>query len=218
MITLECASLKGFLDCASLAVSGGRACVVLTETEFEKNLLLRIFTGLTRLDSGKIFIFGKEVSSFSYSELNAARKRMGIVLNNGGLISNLKVWENIMLPLSYHSSLSHHDMDEKMISILGKIGYDDDLTILPGPLPIYKKRLAGFARAMLMEPDLIIYDSVFEGLSPDIRSKVLETITAFQRQKEGRASLFLDMDEGLLDYIRADSIYTLKKGKFYERN
>jgi len=40
----------------------------------------------------------------------------------------------------------------------------------------------------------------------------------FQRQKEGRASLFLDMDEGLLDYIRADSIYTLKKGKFYERN
>lgn len=218
MITLECASLKGFLDCASLAVSGGRACVVLTETEFEKNLLLRIFTGLTRLDSGKIFIFGKEVSSFSYSELNAVRKRMGIVLNKGGLISNLKVWENIMLPLSYHSSLSHHDMDEKMISILGKIGYDDDLTILPGPLPAYKKRLAGFARAMLMEPDLIIYDSVFEGLSSDIRSKVLGTITAFQCEKEGRASLFLDMDEGLLDDIRADSIYTLKKGKFYERN
>lgn len=218
MITLECASLKGFLDCASLAVSGGRACVVLTETEFEKNLLLRIFTGLTRLDSGRIFIFGKEVSSFSYSELNAARKRMGIVLNNGGLISNLKVWENIMLPLSYHSSSSHHGMDEKMISILGKIGYDDDIAVLPGPLPAYKKRLAGFARAMLMEPDLIIYDSVFEGLSPDIRSKVLETITAFQREKEGRASLFLDMDEGLPDYIRADSAYTLKRGKFYERN
>lgn len=218
MITLECASLNGFLDCASLAISGGRACVVLTETEFEKNLLLRIFTGLTRLDSGKIFIFGKEVSSFSDSELNAARKRMGIVLNNGGLISNLKVWENIMLPLSYHSSLSHHEMDEKMISILGKIGYDDDLTILPGPLPVFKKRLAGFARAMLMEPDLIIYDSVFDGISSGIRSKVLETITAFQHEKEGRASLFLDMDEGLLDYIRADSIYTLKKGKFYERN
>ena len=217
MITLECASLKGFLDCASLAISGGRACVVLTETEFEKNLLLRIFTGLTRLDSGKIFIFGKEVSSFSYTELNAARKRMGIVLNNGGLISNLKVWENIMLPLSYHSS-SHHDMDEKMISILGKIGYDDDIAVLPGPLPVYKKRLAGFARAMLMEPDLIIYDSVLDGLSSDIRSKVLETITAFQREKEGRASLFLDMDEGLPDYIRADSTYTLKKGKFYERN
>lgn len=217
MITLECASLKGFLDCASLAVSKGRVCVVLTETEFEKNLLLRIFTGLTRLDSGKIFIFGKEVSSFSYSELNAARERMGIVLNNGGLISNLKVWENIMLPLSYHSS-SHHDMDEKMISILGKIGYDDNIAVLPGPLPVYKKRLAGFARAMLMEPDLVIYDSVFDGVSPDIRSKMLETITAFQHEKEGRASLFLEMDEGLLDYIRADSAYTLKKGKFYERN
>ena len=113
MITLECASLKGFLDCASLAVSKGRACVVLTETEFEKNLLLRIFTGLTRLDSGKIFILEKRCHLFSYSELNAARKRMGIVFEQWGLISNLKVWENIMLPLSYHSSLSHHDMDEE---------------------------------------------------------------------------------------------------------
>ena len=123
---------------------------------------------------------------------------------------------NAALVLSF--ILSHHDMDEKMISILGKIGYDDDMAVLPGPLPVYKKRLAGFARAMLMEPDLIIYDSVLDGLSSDIRSKVLETITAFQREKEGRASLFLDMDEGLPDYIRADSTYTLKKGKFYERN
>ena len=83
-----------------------------------------------------------------------------------------------------------------MISILGKIGYDDDLTILPGPLPVYKKRLAGFARAMLMEPDLIIYDSVFEGLSPDIRSKVLETITAFQHEKRAGRLCFLTWTKG----------------------
>ncbi|MDI6745072.1 MAG: ATP-binding cassette domain-containing protein [Thermodesulfovibrionales bacterium] len=217
MITLECASLKGFLDCASLAVSKGRVCAVLTETEFEKDLLLRIFTGLTRLDSGRIFLFGKEMSSLSSGELNGYRKRIGIVLNNGGLISNLKVRENIMLPLSYHSS-SHYDADEKMTTILDKIGYDDDVAALPGPLPAYQKRLAGFARAVLMEPDLVIYDSVFDGLSPDIRGKVLETITAFHHEKEGRASLFLDMDEGLLNYIRADDIYILKKGKFYERN
>ncbi|RJQ39409.1 MAG: ATP-binding cassette domain-containing protein [Nitrospiraceae bacterium] len=217
MITLECANLRGFLDCASLAVSKGSVCAVLTETEFEKNLLLRIFTGLTRLDSGKIFIFGQEVSSFSYTELNNARKRIGIVPNNGGLVSNLKVWENIMLPLSYHSS-SHHDMDEKMMTILGKIGYDDSVSALPGPLPAYKKRLAGLARAMLMEPDMMIYDSVFDGLSSDIRGKALETITAFQQEKEGRASLFLDTDESALNYIKANNIYTLKKGKFYERN
>jgi phospholipid/cholesterol/gamma-HCH transport system ATP-binding protein len=217
MITLECASLKGFLDCASLAVSKGSVCAVLTETEFEKNLLLRIFTGLTRPDSGRIFLFGKELSSLSSTELNSARKRIGIVLNNGGLVSNLKVWENIMLPLSYHSS-SHYDLDEKMMTILDKIGYDDSVSVLPGPLTAYKKRLAGLARAILMEPDVMIYDSVFNGLSSDIRGKALETITAFQQEKEGRVSLFLDMDEGLLNYIRADNIYTLKKGEFYERN
>jgi len=218
MITFECASVKGFLDCASLAVSAGGSCAVLTETEFEKNLLLKVFAGLTRPDSGRMLLFGKEISSLSADELNGARKRIGIVQNNGGLISNLKVWENILLPVSYHSPLPQQGLDEKMINILDKIGYDDDITMLPGPLPEYKKRLAGFARAMLMEPDLIIYDSVFDGLSPDIRGKVMGTITEFQQEKEGRASLFLDMDEGLLDYIRADKVYMLKKGKFYERN
>jgi len=218
MITIECASLKGFLDCASLNIANGTFCAVLTETEFERNLLLKIFTGLAIPDSGRIDIFGKNISALSQDELYKLRTKIGVVPHNGGLISNLKVWENIMLPLSYHSNISTDDAEKKMLSILDKIGYNDDLTILPGPLPVYKKRLAGLARMMLMEPDLIIYDSVFDGLSSDIKKLTVETITSFHREKEGRVSIFLDMDEGLLDDIKVDCVYELRKGKFHERN
>lgn len=196
----------------------GSFCAVLAETDFDKNLLLRVLTGLTRLDSGKVFIFGKEISSITYAELGEVRKRMGVVLNRGGLVSNLKVWENLMLPLAYHASLSYKDMEEKMMHVLNNLGYNDDLNMLPGPLPTYKKKLLGLARAILTEPELIIYDSVFDGLSSDIRNRVLETVNAFHEEKKGRASLFLATSEGSVKGIKAECVYVLKKGNFYERN
>ncbi len=225
MMKFECATLKGLLECASFNILEGNLYVVVTETDFEKNLLLKVLTVLTRLDSGKVFIFDRDVSSISYSELNGIRKRMGVVLNNGGLVSNLKVWENLMLPLSYHASrnqesttLSNKNLEDKMINILSRIGYSDDLSVLPGPLPTYKKRLIGLARAMLMEPDLMIYESVFAGLSPDVRDRVLEAVNVFHREKKGRASLFLDSRESFIDDVKAESVYMLKKGRFYERS
>lgn len=218
MIKLECASLKGLLECASFAMPEGNFCAVLAETDFDKNLLLRVLTGLTRLDSGKVFIFGKEISSITYAELGEVRKKMGVVLNRGGLVSNLKVWENLMLPLAYHASLSYKDMEEKMMNILNNLGYNDDLNMLPGPLPTYKKKLLGLARAILTEPELIIYDSVSDGLSPDIRNRVLEAVNAFHEEKKGRASLFLASSEGSVKGIMAERIYVLKKGNFYERD
>ncbi|MDP3112685.1 MAG: ATP-binding cassette domain-containing protein [Thermodesulfovibrionales bacterium] len=218
MIKLECASLKGFLECASFSVSDGNICAVLAETDFEKNLLLRVLTGLTGLDSGKVFIFGREISSITYAELGEVRKKMGVVLNRGGLVSNLKVWENLMLPLAYHASLSYKDMEEKMMDVLNNLGYNDDLNMLPGPLPTYKKKLLGLARAILMEPDLIIYDSVFDGLSSDIRNRVLEAVNAFHEEKKGRVSLFLASSEGSIKGIMAERVYVLKKGNFHERN
>ena len=225
MMKFECATLKGLLECASFNILEGNLYVVVTETDFEKNLLLKVLTVLTRLDSGKVFIFDRDVSSISYSELNGIRKRMGVVLNNGGLVSNLKVWENLMLPLSYHASrnqesttLSNKNLEDKMINILSRIGYSDDLSVLPGPLPTYKKRLIGLARAMLMEPDLMIYESVFAGLSPDVRDRVLEAVNVFHREKKGRASLFLDSRERFIDDVKAESVYMLKKGRFYERS
>lgn len=218
MIKLECASLKGLLECASFSMPEGNFCAVLAETDFDKNLILRALTGLTRLDSGRVFIFGKEISSITYAELGEVRKKMGVVLNSGGLVSNLKVWENLMLPLAYHASISYNDMEEKMMNVLNNLGYNDDLNMLPGPLPTYKKKLLGLARAILTEPELIIYDSVFDGLSADIRSRVLEVVNAFHEEKKGRASLFLATSEGSIKGIKAKHVYVLKKGNFYERN
>ncbi|MBI4684186.1 MAG: ATP-binding cassette domain-containing protein [Nitrospirae bacterium] len=221
MITFECVYIKDILECASFSISEGSSCVILTASEPEKISLLKVFTGLLMPDSGRISFFNKDISSVSHTELNQLRQKIGIVPADGGLVSNLKVWENIMLPLMYHRNLSQqaiHDVEEKMKNIMNKLDYDDEITRLPGHLPIYKKRLAGLVRAMLMEPDIIIYNSVLEGLGSDIKEKVIKIINTFHTEKKGRVSLFISSDERLLNDIKADSIYMLKYGRFNERD
>lgn len=219
MITLECADIKGIFECASFTIQDGNICLITTETDLEKNLLLRVLTGLTRVESGKVLIFGRDLSTASYIELNETRKRIGVVLNTGGLVSNLKVWENAALPAAYHASLSDLELGKKVSDIFERIGYEtEDLNMLPGLLPAYKKRLAGLARAMLMEPDIMIYDSVFEGLKSDIKANVVKAVIEFHKEKNGRISVFLDLGKGLPDDVRTDNSLMLKKGKFHEGN
>lgn len=218
MIKLECASLTGLLECADYSISRGDICAVITETDFEKSLLLKLLTGFARLDSGKIYVFEKDLSAISYDELIEARKQMGVVFENGGLISNLKVGENIMLPISYHSPERQYHLEQRMMELLEQTGYDEDITILPGPLPLYKKRLAGLVRAMLTEPELIIYDSIFDGLSHDVRDRVRKIVSSFHSEKEGRASLFLASDEAAIKYIKPSRIHVLKNRRFNERD
>ena len=94
-----------------------------------------------------------------------------IVPHNGGLISNLPVWDNIVLPVQYHAIPFTGSLEDAVISLLDQCGLSDAVAVdafllkLPDQLTLFEKRLAGFARAMLMRPELILYDEIFEGLS-----------------------------------------------------
>jgi phospholipid/cholesterol/gamma-HCH transport system ATP-binding protein len=218
MIKLEHTTVNGFLDDVNFCMAEGEACVILTETDLDKKLLIRLLTGIIMPDSGKVFIFGEETSSLGHDNLDEIRKRIGVVLNNGGLISNLKIWENIMLPAMYHTDQSQETIEKNMTDILEKIGYDDTLEVLPGHLPSYKKRLIGFARAALMDPDIMIYDSIFDGLSLDMRNKIISIIDSFHGSKNGRRSLFLTSNENSANQIKTGKAYRLKDRKVYEGN
>jgi len=130
-----------------------------------------------------------------------------MVWKNGGLISNLKVSENLFLPVHYHPGHRIEEAEERLADIFRRIGLPlspDYLHRLPGPLSISEKSLIGMARAMLMEPELMIYDSVFEGLQPERAEKVRRLAEEFHRERPGRVSLYVSSDEGSLRNIQAD--------------
>ncbi|HAK89036.1 MAG TPA: hypothetical protein DHV16_04455 [Nitrospiraceae bacterium] len=213
MIRLENITTEDFND-LSFRIQEGSVHKIITNSDYENKRLLNVILGLERPEHGRVFLFDKEVYSLSEEELNRIFVRTGTVLKDGGLISNLKVWENIVLPVWYHSGKKPTDVEEKAVQRLRDAGMDishleEMMGELPGPLPVHEKRLLGFVRSALMDPDLMIYDSVFEGLSPEMSERFIKLTEKFHSEKTGRTSVYITPDEQSVKGIKEDGILRL---------
>ncbi|MDD2700566.1 MAG: hypothetical protein PHH36_04940 [Sideroxydans sp.] len=125
------------------------------------------------LQSGRSYCLIVRSETQRAAVLNALGAQAGVVIapHNGGLISNLRVWENIILPVQYHGIELSDGLEAHVTTLLDQCGMSDETLMsalmlkLPDQLTLYEKRLVGFVRAMLMEPEFIVYDGLNEGLS-----------------------------------------------------
>ena len=143
----------------------------------------------------------------SESQRSALLKNLGdqpgvvIVPHNGGLISNLRVWENIVLPVQYHGIEVAGNLEDYVEQLLIHCGLEDKAAVselvlkLPDQLSLYEKRLVGFVRAMLMSPELIIYDSLIEGLSRKELARVVRFDKVFRLYFPFRTSVLVSFEE-----------------------
>lgn len=123
------------------------------------------------------------------------------VAANGGLISNLRVWENIVLPAQYHGIEAGGSLNVAVSALFDKCGWRDEKTLsemlrkLPDQLTLYEKRLAAFVRAMLMAPEFMVYDAIHEGLSPREAQKTARFNRVFRLYYPFRTSVLLNFEE-----------------------
>jgi len=146
------------------------------------------------LDSGRVYhaIVSRGAARDALIEQLVGTGLAAIVPTDGGLIGNLKVWENLVLPAAYHddSAPRYAELEERAASLFAEFGvagerFEALCTTLPDHLDRFEKRLCAFVRAMLTEPRIMVYDSLFDGLSRDETGKVL----AFDRVYHSRLAL-----------------------------
>lgn len=198
----------------SFSFPGGVLGKIITASDYSKNLILDLLLGLEKPEHGKVYLFNKDLAELSSQELYELRRRCGVVLSGGGLISNLKIRENLALPLLYHTALHPEEIENKLMNLLNLTGmaaahsqdFDEYFGRLPGPLSLFEKRQIALARAMATDPDIMIYDSIFEGISSDAAKKILEITVNFHQQKEGRCSIYLSVHEDAVEPIKTDWI------------
>ncbi len=134
-------------------------------------------------------------------EALSAQPNTAIVANNGGLISNLRVWENLTLPVQYHNIQVGGQLEDNVVNLLEKCGLRDEKTLtallfmLPDQLSLFEKRLVGFVRAMLMAPEMMVYDSLHEGLSRREMEKTARFDRIFRLYFPFRTSVLLSFEE-----------------------
>ncbi len=208
------ARLPPFLDGATHAFAEGSVSEVVTAGGEECALLVKAISGLCPLEGGKILLFGQDPGGLSRSELGGLRFRTGIVHHGGGLISNLKAVENVTLPLLYHSPEGSQEIAERAAAALERAGYRGNLFELPGRLSAFQRRVAGFARVIAMDPEVVLYDRLTDGLYAEEKEALLGTAFAFHREKPGRVSIFLATRPGSITGDPPAAVVRLTKGKF----
>jgi predicted ABC-type transport system involved in lysophospholipase L1 biosynthesis ATPase subunit len=214
MLGLEHVTHGSFTD-LSLRLSAGESLKIVTATDELKNELRGLLLGWEAPRQGRVRLFGETLADLAEEARLAHYRRVGPVPEDGGLISNLKTWENILLPASYHLGRTAAAAEPGVVELFRRFGYGDEaieslMGRLPAGLSLIERRLAALARSQLMNPDILIYDYLFTGLPRDTADLLLAHTRAYHDQKKGRASLYLLPDDAFSTRVKTDHALTLQ--------
>jgi phospholipid/cholesterol/gamma-HCH transport system ATP-binding protein len=202
---------RRILDNISLKVRKGEVLVVLGGSGCGKTTLLRHLIGLLQPYSGKIYIKGQDITTLSEDELNAIRKKMGMLFQGAALFGSMTLGNNVALPLREHTKLA--DSTIKIITRikLGLVGLSGFGDFKPAQLSGGMKKRAGLARAIAMDPEILFFDEPSAGLDPIIAAEIDELILKLKRAF--RMTMVIVTHELASAFLVADRILMLDQGK-----
>jgi phospholipid/cholesterol/gamma-HCH transport system ATP-binding protein len=140
--------------------------VVLGGSGAGKTTLLRLIGGLTRPDSGSVYVADEDVTRLSERQLFRTRSRIGMLFQGGALLDSMTIFENVALPLREHTQLSEHDIAAEVARRLEAVGLPDTGRLYPRELSGGMSRRAALARAIVKDPEIVLCDEPFSGLDP----------------------------------------------------
>jgi phospholipid/cholesterol/gamma-HCH transport system ATP-binding protein len=172
--------LKG----VNLTVRKGETVVVIGRSGCGKSVLLKHLIGLMKPDSGKLLVDGIDVTTLKGEEMYEFRKRFGMLFQGAALFDSLTVWENVGLSLIEHTDLSEEEIRKKVCQKLEQVGLDRLDDMKPSDLSGGMKKRVGLARAIAMDPPVILYDEPTTGLDPIMADVINELIRRLQESLE----------------------------------
>ncbi len=157
---------RRIFDGLNLTVNSGRVTALMGPSGTGKTTLLRLITRQLVPDSGSILIDGVDIATLNQRELYELRQRFGMLFQNGALLTDLSVFENVAFPLREHTKLTNRLIRHVVLTKLHAVGLRGAADLMPGELSGGMARRVALARAMVMDPDILIYDEPFVGLDP----------------------------------------------------
>jgi len=150
----------------SLDIPTGQTTVIIGESGSGKSVLLKLMNGLLQADSGHVELFGKRLDRLGQAKLYETRKRTSMVLQNYALFDSANVLDNIGFPLRENTRISNAEIDERAMDLLEMLGLAHAAKMLPSELSGGMKKRVSFARAVISQPELVLFDEPTTGLDP----------------------------------------------------
>jgi phospholipid/cholesterol/gamma-HCH transport system ATP-binding protein len=176
------------LEDISFDIPEGRAFCLLGRSGTGKSVTLRHIVGLVQPDSGRVFVEGKDITGLGGRELADVRKHMGFLFQNAALFDSMSVGENVAFPMRRHTDWSDGEIRERAQRKLETVGLDKDFDKMPGDLSGGMKKRAGLARAMALDPPILLVDEPSAGLDPITAGEIDELLV---KTKQGGTTLVI---------------------------
>ena len=154
------------LERMTLSVPKGKVTAIMGASGGGKTTVLRLIGGQQKANSGEVLFDGKDVGKLSQPDLYAARRRMGMLFLFGALFTDLSVFDNVAFPLREHTNLSARMLRDIVLMKLNAVGLRGARDLMPGEVSGGMARRVALARAIVLDPELIMYDEPFAGLDP----------------------------------------------------
>ena len=168
------------LDGLDLFIEVGKVTVIIGQSGSGKSVLLKHMIGLIQPDKGKVEIDGQDISGFNERQLNEIRKRFGMLFQEAALFDSMTVGQNVAFPLIEHSKLPKSQIREIVSEKLAHVGLRGVEDKMPSELSGGMKKRVGLARAIALEPEIILFDEPTTGLDPIIADAIDQLIVDIQ--------------------------------------
>ena len=189
----------------------GRITAVMGPSGTGKTTLLRLITGQVAADAGSIMVAGQDMRTVGREDLYVLRRRMGMLFQNGALLTDLSVFENVAFPLREHTDMPERLVRQLVLTKLQAVGLRGAAELMPAELSGGMSRRVALARAIVMDPEILIYDEPFVGLDPISLGVILRLIRRLN-DALGITSIVVSHDVQEISTV-ADTVILLAGGK-----
>jgi phospholipid/cholesterol/gamma-HCH transport system ATP-binding protein len=197
-----------------LVIPDGKISMILGPSGTGKSVCIKHMVGLLYPDDGDVLIHGESVPNMSDDELFEMRKKFGVLFQDGALFGSMNLYDNVAFPLRQHTDKGEDEISDIVMRRLREVGLEDAQEKFPNELSGGMRKRAGFARALVLDPDILLFDEPDSGLDP-VRTALLCELIKEIHEENGGAYVVITHD--ILSAKRvAEYIAVLWKGRIVE--